>query len=80
MGCAWLRPCSLHTPSLLTCPNTNSLHPPRPHAVPYEGTVGSLMVHLFKNTQCQEAYKSYVCYLNFPRCDEAQNTLLLCRS
>jgi len=56
------------------------LTPPHPHAVPYEGTVGSLMVHFFKNTQCQEAYKSYFCYLNFPRCDEAQNTLLLCRS
>jgi hypothetical protein len=49
-------------------------------AVPHEGTSGSLLVHFLKNTACQEAYKSYFCYLNFPRCDEAQNSLLLCRS
>ncbi len=48
--------------------------------MPYEGTEGSLLVHFLKNSACQEAYKSYFCYLNFPRCDEAQNSLLLCRS
>ncbi len=49
-------------------------------AVPWEGSPGSILVHFLKNDQCQEAYKAYFCYLNFPRCDEAQNSLLLCKS
>ena len=42
--------------------------------------MGSIMVHFLKNTECQEAYKAYFCYLNFPRCDAAQNSLLMCDS
>jgi len=29
---------------------------------------------------CINAYKNYMCWMNFPRCDPAGNSLLLCRS
>lgn len=64
-----------------TASHTPPPHPPAPRrAEPWEGTAGQLLVHFLKNTECQEAYKSYFCYINFPRCDEAQNSLRLCRS
>ena len=34
----------------------------------------------FKNNDCQEAYKAYTCWLNFPRCDEFQESLPICAS
>jgi hypothetical protein len=46
--------------------------------VPYDGKAGSILVHFYKNDDCQEAYNKYLCYMNFPRCDDAQNSLLLC--
>jgi hypothetical protein len=69
----------LHSLSL-SLTHTHTQNTPCLAAVPWEGTVGSILVHFLKNDACQEAYKRYFCYLNFPRCDEAQNSLLLCRS
>ena len=31
-------------------------------------------------TDCEKAYKHYMCYLNFPRCDDEGKSLVLCRS
>jgi hypothetical protein len=37
--------------------------------------------HLFAaNLDCQEAYKRYLCYVNFPRCDENELSLPMCSS
>ena len=37
--------------------------------------------HLFAaNLDCQEAYKPYICYVNFPRCDENELSLPVCSS
>ena len=33
-----------------------------------------------KNKDCQEAYARYSCWLNFPRCDEFEESLPLCQS
>jgi hypothetical protein len=33
-----------------------------------------------KNRACQDAYKRYACWLNFPRCDEFEDSLPLCTS
>lgn len=32
------------------------------------------------NTDCQNAFKNYMCYLNFPRCDDEERSLILCRT
>jgi len=34
----------------------------------------------YKNQACQDAYKRYFCWLNFPRCDEFEETLPMCQS
>lgn len=31
-------------------------------------------------TDCERAYHNYLCYINFPRCDAEENSLILCRS
>jgi len=36
--------------------------------------------HYFKNKDCQEAYGRYMCWLNFPRCNDFQESLGLCQS
>ena len=32
------------------------------------------------NTDCQDSYKRYICYLNYPRCDDYEESLPLCSS
>ena len=32
------------------------------------------------NADCQDSYKRYICYLNYPRCDDNENSLPLCSS
>ena len=34
----------------------------------------------FRNDDCQEAYAKYTCWLNFPRCDDFDESLPLCQS
>lgn len=47
---------------------------------PWEG-IGADVVQRFKsNDDCMSAYRNFVCWLNFPRCDEQQASMLLCRS
>lgn len=36
--------------------------------------------HYSRNKDCQDAYAAYTCWLNFPRCDEFQESLPLCQS
>lgn len=31
-------------------------------------------------TDCEKAFKNYICYMNFPRCDAEKNSLIMCRS
>ncbi|KAH9064715.1 hypothetical protein Ae201684P_003502 [Aphanomyces euteiches] len=33
-----------------------------------------------ENKDCQDALKNYMCWLNFPRCDNAGRSLIMCRS
>lgn len=33
-----------------------------------------------KSPECADAYKAFMCYLNFPRCDGSGSSLLMCRS
>lgn len=32
------------------------------------------------NSDCQNSYKNYMCYLNFPRCDQEGRSLIMCRT
>jgi hypothetical protein len=32
------------------------------------------------NADCQNAYKNYLCWLNFPRCNDESESLIMCRS
>lgn len=44
-----------------------------------EGRQGSK--HYWKNDDCQEAYARYLCWLNFPRCDDSDDASLpMCQS
>jgi hypothetical protein len=31
-------------------------------------------------TDCEKSFRRYMCYLNFPRCDDEKNSLIMCRS
>lgn len=42
--------------------------------------MGKILIHFTKNVNCEKAFKNYMCYMNFPRCDEAENALNLCTS
>jgi hypothetical protein len=41
---------------------------------------GSNHYKFYKNKDCQEAFARYTCWLNFPRCDENDESLPLCQS
>ncbi|KAL7473363.1 hypothetical protein ACHAXS_013812 [Conticribra weissflogii] len=41
---------------------------------------GKRHYRFYKNKDCQEAYSRYFCWLNFPRCDEFQESLPMCQS
>ena len=44
------------------------------------GEEGEVEVRFFDNPDCQEAFRNYFCWLNFPRCDDEDESLILCRS
>ena len=44
------------------------------------GEEGEVEVRFFENDDCIDAFKNYFCWLNFPRCDDEQNSLIMCRS
>lgn len=44
------------------------------------GNEGEVAVRFTDNPDCENAYKNFFCWLNFPRCDEEQRSLILCRS
>lgn len=54
---------------LLRCAGINEL-----------GEEGEVEVRFFDNPDCQEAFRNYFCWLNFPRCDDEDESLILCRS
>ena len=41
---------------------------------------GSNHYHFYENKDCEEAFARYSCWLNFPRCDEFDESLPLCQS
>jgi hypothetical protein len=45
-----------------------------------EKALGNGHHHFHQNKDCQEAYARYTCWLNFPRCDEFEESLPLCQS
>jgi len=49
-------------------------------AVEWEGMVDKILLHFTKNKNCETAFQNYMCFMNFPRCDEAENSLIMCRS
>lgn len=45
------------------------------------GDSGLIKTRFHKNLDCQNAFKNFFCYINFPRCDPARDlTLPTCRS
>lgn len=44
------------------------------------GEEGEVEIRFFENPDCQNAFKNYFCWLNFPRCDSEDASLILCRS
>mmetsp|Transcript_25604 Transcript_25604/g.40203 ORF Transcript_25604/g.40203 Transcript_25604/m.40203 type:complete len:247 (-) Transcript_25604:49-789(-) len=45
-----------------------------------ERSLGKSHYRYFRNKDCQDAYTAYICWLNFPRCDEFQESMPLCQS
>ena len=41
---------------------------------------GSTVVSRFSSTDCANAYRAMMCYLAFPRCDESESSVRVCRS
>ena len=44
------------------------------------GIKGGIEPRFHRNTDCRNAYKNYFCWINFPRCDANQQSLMTCRS
>ncbi|KAA0177062.1 hypothetical protein FNF27_01392 [Cafeteria roenbergensis] len=44
------------------------------------GIPGEVVERFFENEDCIDAYKNFLCWLNFPRCDEEGRSLILCGS
>jgi len=44
------------------------------------GIPGEVVERFFENEDCIGAYKNFICWLNFPRCDEEGRSLVLCMS
>lgn len=44
------------------------------------GEEGEITVRFFENEDCVNAYKNYFCWLNFPRCNDEDRSLIMCRS
>ncbi len=64
-------PCSL---------TLTSSHTLTPAAEPWEGGDGNTAVRFTGNPDCAAAYRNFLCYMNFPRCDDTGRSLALCRS
>ena len=46
----------------------------------WEGGDDNTIERFTDNADCQNAYKNFLCYMNFPRCNDAGESLMLCRS
>jgi hypothetical protein len=44
------------------------------------GAPREIQPRFIENPDCENAFKNYFCWLNFPRCDAEGRSLLLCRS
>lgn len=44
------------------------------------GNKGKTKRRFHKNRACQEAYRKYMCWINFPRCDDDEESLPMCQS
>lgn len=47
---------------------------------PWEAADGNAITRFYNNEDCMNAYKNFLCWLNFPRCDEQGETMMLCES
>lgn len=47
---------------------------------PWEGGGPQTAKRFSSNPDCEQAYKNYICFMNFPRCDAQQQSMMLCRS
>jgi hypothetical protein len=75
---------STHSP---TSDHASSHFPPPPTPPPptlssasWEGTAGKILMHFTNNDACKAAFKNFLCYMNFPRCDATGTSLMLCQS
>ncbi len=46
----------------------------------WEGGDENTVARFTDNADCQQAYKNFLCFMNFPRCDDTGQSLILCRS
>ncbi|CAM9918543.1 unnamed protein product, partial [Choristocarpus tenellus] len=44
------------------------------------GNRGAPVPRFTDNPDCQRAYKAYMCYINFPRCNDKGDSMVTCRS
>jgi hypothetical protein len=44
------------------------------------GIKGGIEPRFHRNADCRNAYKNYFCWINFPRCDKQEQSLMTCRS
>lgn len=44
------------------------------------GDKGVIAQRFYKNPDCKNAYKNFMCWSNFPRCDDNGQSLILCES
>lgn len=44
------------------------------------GDKGVIAQRFYKNPDCKNAYKNFMCWSNFPRCDGDEQSLVLCKS
>ena len=44
------------------------------------GEEADVVARFTDNPDCENAFKNFMCWLNFPRCDEEDRSLILCRS
>ena len=49
-------------------------------AAKYNYDSGGSVKSRFSDDDCVNAYRNFMCYMNFPRCNDAGESLLLCRS
>lgn len=64
--------CCAHTPHRTPCPLMV--------AGMYSFVSGEVARRFDGNPDCVNAYKNFLCFLNFPRCDKQRDSLLLCTS